>query len=149
MNAPRERTLLAEGVADGAAPHGIRSWAQRLLEREWSRESVACAMVVLEELACHACQENHSAPVRLSFRSGNCLRIEVDDEAGACTALGTELGALLVRNLSVDSGLSPSRGCVTLWAHVNLETAHVPKALSARGALIEADFGGDEAVSRN
>lgn len=140
MNAPRERTLSAEGTAEGTALQLVRHWAQGLLEPEWSRESVACAMVVLEELASHVCQDGRSAPVRLSFRSGNCLRIEVDDESGECATLGTELGALLVRNLSIASGLHHSPERVVLWAHVNLETAHVPEALSGRSSLVAADF---------
>lgn len=114
---------------------GLRDWARALLGPEWSRESVLDVLVVLEELVTHVCTTNVPVRVRLSYRSGNCLRVEV--VAGReLVPLGPDVGGLLVRNIAQASGIDGT----TYWGDVLLTSRRVPDALPGGGALARGGF---------
>jgi hypothetical protein len=107
----------------------LSTWARSLLAGEWSEETVLDAVVVLDELASHVCRGGLPAQVRLAYRGGNRLRIEVDDERAAPPPLNSDVGALLVRHLSRECGLTRRARGATFWADVGLAAKHVPSAL--------------------
>ena len=129
MKACGERT---DPAVDDA---GLRDWAQALLASEWCRESVLDVLVVLEELVAHVCTTNDPVRVRLSYRSGNCLRVEVVARR-ELVPLGPDIGGLLVHNIARGSGVADT----TYWADVLLTSRRVPVALPGGGSLVRGGF---------
>ncbi|GAB2966115.1 hypothetical protein LWP59_22440 [Amycolatopsis acidiphila] len=119
----------ARTTTRGTASGKLRTWARSVLTGEWTEDTVLDVVVVLEELANHVCRGGRPAQVRLSYRTGNRLRIEVDDERAVPRSLGSDIGALLVRHLARDSGVRRWRRGVTFWADVALVASRVPGAL--------------------
>ncbi|GHF60030.1 hypothetical protein FHX82_000535 [Amycolatopsis bartoniae] len=129
MGACGERAHPAVGGA------GLRAWARSLLISEWAPESVLDVLVVLEELVAHVCATSGATSVRLTYRSGNCLRIEV--VAGQPPVpLSPDVGGLLVRNIARACGTTGT----TYWADVSLTPRRVPAALPGGRALASGGF---------
>lgn len=125
----------ARTTTRGPASGKLRTWARGVLARDCTEETVLDAIVVLEELAGHVCRGGRPAQVRLFHRTGNLLRIEVDDERPAAPLLGSDVGILLVRHLSKSCGVLRRPGGTTFWAEVTLLDRRVPGALPGGPAL--------------
>jgi hypothetical protein len=131
----------ARTVTRGKALGELRIWARSLLADDWSEETVLDAVVVLEELAFHVCRGGAPAQVRLSYRGGNRLRIELDDERAVPVPLGSDIGALLIRHVSRASGMTRGRTRgATFWAEIGLVARHVPAALPGGPRLAPGRF---------
>lgn len=130
----------ARTVTRGDASGRLRTWARSLLAEDWSEESVLDAIVVLEELASHVCRGGAPAQVRMSYRGGNRLRIELDDERAVPVPLASDIGALLIRHVSRESGMTRRSFGATFWAEVGLVARHVPSALPGGPVLAPGRF---------
>jgi hypothetical protein len=118
-----------------------------LLTDRWSEQTLLDALVVLEELASHVCLAGDPARVRLSYRSGNCLRIEIDDDRPSPVPLGSDVGAVLIRHLSRALGVIRHSAHLTLWADILLAPREVPAELP--GGRVLAPFEPGAEASRN
>lgn len=124
-----DEPVLARTVARSEGLPTLRQWARVLLTERWSEQTLLDALVVLEELASHVCEAGDPARVRLSYRSGNCLRIEIDDDRVVPVPLGSDVGAVLIRHLSRALGVHRHPRHITLWADISLFPRQVPAAL--------------------
>lgn len=140
-----DEPALARTLGEHEGPETLRHWARTSLTARWSEQTLLDALVVLEELASHVSAAGGPARVRLSYRSANCVHIEVDDQRAEPVPLGSDVGAVLVRHLARDTGVVRHQWHTTFWADVTLVPRHVPVALP--GGRVLAPFEPDEAFS--